>query len=67
MRDYQPIIDVPHPVQEHTKMQIPDKRYRTSTAQIFWGPKGASVLRPWFRPFQYIQYENLWKTSKAMK
>ena len=26
---------VPHPVHEHTKMQIPDKRYRANMAQIF--------------------------------
>ena len=42
---YKKIFEVPHPVHEHTKMQIPDKTYRTNTARTFWGPKGASALR----------------------
>ena len=29
------IFEVPHPLHEHTKMQIPGKRYRTNTARIF--------------------------------
>ena len=29
------IFEVPHPVQEYTKMRIPDKRYRTNTVRTF--------------------------------
>ena len=28
-------FEVPHPVQEYTKMRIPDKRYRTNTVCTF--------------------------------
>ena len=29
------IFEVPHPVQEYTKMRIPDNRNRTDTVRIF--------------------------------
>ena len=29
------IFEVPHPVQEYTKMRIPDKRYRTNMVCTF--------------------------------
>ena len=29
------LYEVPHPVQEYTKMQIPDKSYKTNTVRAF--------------------------------
>ena len=39
------IFEVPHPVQEYTKMRIPDKRYRTNMVCTFWGTWSASAWR----------------------
>ena len=39
------IFEVPHPVQEHTKMRIPGKRYRTNTVRTFWDTQSTSALR----------------------
>ena len=46
------IFVVPHPVHEHTKMRISNKRYRTNTARILWRPKGPQLWGNWFRPFR---------------
>ena len=41
---YKNFFEVPHPVQEYTKMQIPDKKYLTNTAGTFWVTRRASAL-----------------------
>ena len=38
-------FEVPHPVHEHTKIRIPDKRYQTNTVRTFWGTWSGSALR----------------------
>ena len=39
------IFEVPHPVQEYTKMRISDRRYRTNTVRTFWDTPSTSALR----------------------
>ena len=39
------LFEVLHPVQEYTKMWIPDKRYQTSMVCNFWGTQSTSALR----------------------
>ena len=39
------IFEVPHPVQEYTKMRIPDNRNRTDTVRIFWVTWNTSSLK----------------------
>ena len=38
-------FEVPHPVEEYTKMQILDKRYRTNTVHTFCGIQSYSALK----------------------
>ena len=39
------IFEVPHPVQEYTKMRIHDRKYRTNTFCTFWGTRSTSASR----------------------
>ena len=39
------IFEVWHPLQEYTKMRVPDKSYRTKTVRTFWDPRRTSALR----------------------
>ena len=45
------IFAVPHPVYEHTKMRISNKRYNTNTARIFWGPSFEALSSDHFGRF----------------
>ena len=39
------IFEVPHSVNEYTKMRIPGKMYLTKTARTFWASWSASAWR----------------------
>ena len=56
LRDIYNFFEVLRPVQECTKMRLPDKWYRTNTVRTFWGNRSSSAFLsfevPWLRPFR---------------
>ena len=55
------IFEVPHPVQEYTKMQIPDKRNWTNLVCTFWGTRSPQL---WDTLVQTISVGSVRKLAK---
>ena len=61
-------LELPHLAINDTKMQIPDKKYRTYTVCPFWGTWSVSALRYLgLDHFGRIPHESLWNTSETME